>query len=86
MRIRTAITHDLVTRQRHRWGARALAALLLILWLIPQGFAAAEMRVIERVTTRAAQRTFASDFNGKRGVFAFKDFSPGLNNLRGLHL
>src|ERR1700730_9359127 len=40
MHIWTAITDDSVRRQRHRRGARALAALLLTLGLIPHGLAA----------------------------------------------
>ncbi len=51
MRIRTTITHDSVTRQRHRWGARALAALLLTLALIPQGFAASIRADFDHLTT-----------------------------------
>jgi len=38
MRVSTDITCDSI--KRHRWGARALAVLLLTLALIPQGFAA----------------------------------------------
>jgi hypothetical protein len=53
---------------------------------ITEGLAAAEMRVIEGVTTWAAQRAFASDLNGKRGAFALKDFSPRLKNLRSVHV
>jgi hypothetical protein len=50
MRIRTAITH-LVTRQRYCWGARALAALLLTLALLPQGFAATIRANFDHLTT-----------------------------------
>jgi hypothetical protein len=52
---------------------------------VSQGSAAAEMGVIKRVATRAAQRAFPSDLNRERGVFASKNFSPGLKDLRGLH-
>src|ERR1700730_818547 len=51
MRIRTAITHDSVTRQRHRCGARALAALLLTFALLPQAFAATTRADFDHLTT-----------------------------------
>src|SRR5580700_1276802 len=37
--------------QRQRWGLRALAALLLTLWLIPQGFAATTRANFDHLTT-----------------------------------
>jgi hypothetical protein len=52
MRVSTAITHDSVKRQRHRRGARALAALLLTCALMPQGFAAPPTRAnFDHLTT-----------------------------------
>src|ERR1700730_16186038 len=51
MRVWTAIKDDSVRRQRHRWGARGLAALLLLLWLIPQGFAATTRASFDHLTT-----------------------------------
>src|SRR3984893_9111700 len=51
MRVWTAIKDDSVRRQRHRWGARGLAALLLTLALIPQGFAAQTRANFDHLTT-----------------------------------
>ncbi len=51
MNVWTDIPHDAVTRQRHRWGARACAALLLALGLIPQGFAATTRASFDHLTT-----------------------------------
>src|SRR5438105_1091216 len=50
MRIRTAMTHNRFGRQCSRWGVRALAALLL-LGLLPQGFAAPIRYNFDHLTT-----------------------------------
>ena len=51
MRIWTAITHKWVGQQPGRWGVRALAVLLL-LGLMPQGFAAPPTRLnFDHLTT-----------------------------------
>ena len=51
MRVSTDITCESIKRQRHRWGARALAVLLLMLGLIPQGFAAQTRANFDHLTT-----------------------------------
>jgi hypothetical protein len=51
MNVWTDMPHDAVTRQRHRWGARAWAALLLTLALLPQGFAATIRANFDHLTT-----------------------------------
>src|SRR6202035_958168 len=56
MHIWTAISDDSVRRQRHRRGARALAALLLTLGLIPHGFAAQTRANFDHLTTGSAVR------------------------------
>ena len=52
---------------------------------VAQGFAAAEVSVVESVAAGAAQRALAGDFDGEGGWLAFEDFAPSLKDFRGAH-